>query len=264
MPVNQILNTDNTYTGINTYDNYIISNLGFRLFDVTPSTKYFELSVLGNAMEFVPSFNNNSFEFYTKNSTGTTTIIPLTIEFASTTFNNTIICNYGATSNNSLPTTSLNPTMGTQIVKNYCDTKFQLISNMNNYVNITTAQSIAGNKTFTGNTKFNAYTEFTGSNGYFQINCGMSGGTYNPASTAGTIGIIGLKDQTNDNVLFTLYENIHVAIKLNFSSVSMGFGGNSQSPTTSVVCDGTNVVIKLSLKEAGDNTIQNSAVTGAG
>jgi microcystin-dependent protein len=168
MPVHQILNTDNTFTGINTYDNYIISNLGFRLFDVTPSTKYFELSVLGNAMEFVPSFNNNSFEFFTKNSTGTTTIIPLTIEFASTTFNNTIICNYGATFNNSLPTTSLNPTIGTQIVnKNYCDTNFQLISNMGNYVNITTAQTIGGDKTFNGNATYNGGALYCNCRGEF-------------------------------------------------------------------------------------------------
>jgi hypothetical protein len=111
---------------------------------------------------------------------------------------------------------------------------------------------------------FNANTEFTGSNGYFQINCGMSSGTYNPASTAGGIGIIGLKDQTNDNVIFTLYGSIYVAIKLNFSSVSMGFGGNTSSPNTSVVCDGTNVIIKPSIKFNGDNTIQNSAFTGAG
>ena len=91
----------------------------------------------------------------------------------------------------------------------------------------------------------------------------MSGGTYNTASTAGTIVIIGLKDQTNDNVLFTLYGNIHVAIRLNFSSVSMGFGGNTSTPNTSVVCDGTNVIIKPSIKFNGDNTIQNSAFTGA-
>jgi microcystin-dependent protein len=148
MPVHQILNTDNTFTGINTYDNYIVSNLGFRLFDVTPSTKYFELSVLGNAMEFVPSFNNNSFEFFTKNSTGTTTIIPLTIEFASTTFNNIIICNYGATFNaqttfnTNAPISNTAPSLPAHLTtKNFTDLTYQTIANMSNYLTTTAAAS---------------------------------------------------------------------------------------------------------------------------
>ena len=135
---------------------------------------------------------------------------------------------------------------------------YQPKSDMTNYVNTSGNQAINGIKTFSNN------TEFTGTNGYFIINCGMGSGTLNPASQNGTIGIIGLKDQINDKVLLTLYGNTHVSVKLSFTGVSMGFGGGGQIPNTSVTCDGTYVIIKPSIKFNGDNTIQNSAFTGAG
>ena len=51
--------------------------------------------------------------------------------------------------NTSLPTSTLVPNSPYQLVnKIYTDTNFQLISNMNNYVNITSAQNIAGVKSF--------------------------------------------------------------------------------------------------------------------
>ena len=51
--------------------------------------------------------------------------------------------------NTSLPTSTLVPNSPYQLVnKIYTDTNFQLISNMNNYVNITDPQNVAGVKTF--------------------------------------------------------------------------------------------------------------------
>ena len=51
--------------------------------------------------------------------------------------------------NTNLPTSTLIPTTQYQLInKHYTDTTFQLISNMSNYVNLTTPQSNAGVKTF--------------------------------------------------------------------------------------------------------------------
>ena len=51
--------------------------------------------------------------------------------------------------NTNLPTSTINPNNLYQLVnKNYTDTTFQLISNMSNYVNITSTQNVAGVKTF--------------------------------------------------------------------------------------------------------------------
>jgi len=132
--------------------------------------------------------------------------------------------------------------------------------------NVASSNTINGVTTFTNKVNFNGSPclEATGVNGYFQINCNLGSGSLNPASQNGTIGIIGLKDQTNDKVLFTLYGSTHVSVKLSFTEVSMGFGGSSQIANTSVTCDGTNVIIKPNIKFSIDNTIQNSAFTGAG
>ena len=183
------------------------------------------------------------------------------------TFTNTNIFNSQTTFNNTTPFSNATPPTAVNhlVRKDYCDNNFMFKSG-------TVAENIGGIKTFTNKVNFNGSpcmvatgsSEFSGANGYFQINPNMGSGTLNAASEPGTIGIVGLKDQTNDKVLFTLYGTTHVSVKLSFSGVSMGFGGQSNQGNTSVTCDGTNVIIKPNIKFSGDNTIQNSAFTGAG
>jgi hypothetical protein len=153
---------------------------------IPPSSSYSSILVQNaDILNFDSNFNNNKFQF--KVSTNPV----LFIDGTNTTISNNLVSTAQATFNNNCPISNVNPTASNHLTRrDYVE---------NNFVDKTTSQTIAGNKTSNGN------TEFTGSNGYFKINCGMSGGTYNPASTAGTIVIIGLKDKTNDNVLFTLY-----------------------------------------------------------
>ena len=184
------------------------------------------------------------------------------------TFSNTNVFNAQTTFNNTTPFSNASPPTANNHLtrKDYVDTNFMFKSG-------TVAENIGGIKTFTNRVNFNGSpcivatgsSEFAGANGYFQINPNMSSGSLNPASQNGTIGIVGLKDQTNDKVLLTLYGSIHASVKLNFTEgVSIGFGGSTQQANTSVICDGTNVIIKPNIKFSGDNTIQNSAFTGAG
>jgi len=57
------------------------------------------------------------------------------------------------TFNNFAPISNTSPTISTHLTtKNYTDSTFQTISNMVNYVDITTNQTIGGDKTFTGTT----------------------------------------------------------------------------------------------------------------
>ncbi len=201
--------------------------------------------------------------------TGQTTGVINIGSLTSNIINNSInTLNAQHTFNNSTPLCSVaTPTANNHLTrKDYVDNNFMFKTG-------TVTESINGIKTFTNRVNFNnslcfvatGNSEFSGANGYFQINCGMGSGSYNPASQNGTIGIIGLKDQTNDKFLLTLYGNIHASVKLNFTEgVSMGFGGSTQQGNTSVTCDGTNVIIKPSIKFSLDNTIQNSAFTGAG
>ena len=52
-------------------------------------------------------------------------------------------------------------------------------------------------------------------------------------------------------------------IRLDNTQTLIGYGGSADTPTTSVICNGTNVVINPSLKFP-DNSVQSNAYTGAG
>ena len=86
-----------------------------RWVDVTPSSNYVESRVLGTALGFIPSFNLNSYEFYTNSSLGTPAI-PVTIEHTKTTLNHQLVCNNGAVFNNVIPTTSINASSSNELV----------------------------------------------------------------------------------------------------------------------------------------------------
>lgn len=65
------------------------------------------------------------------------------------------------------------------------------------------------------------------------------------------------------NLVLTTHSQTHTGVRIAPTSCSIGAGSSSITATTEVKCDGTNVVVKPDLKFP-DNTIQNSAFTGAG
>ena len=276
------LTSTNSFSGVNTFNGetnfntWVNLKFRTRIYDLnSPFTNYTQMYMInGNEFVLAPNTNGDFISFYCKDATlgqlqtfkssalGNTSFVPF-IASSTATFNGQ------ATFNNSTPISNTTPpTANNHLVrKDYCDTNFMFKTG-------NVADNINGIKTFTNKVNFNGSpcivatgsSEFTGTNGYFQINPNMSSGTLNPASQNGTIGIVGLKDQTNDKVLLTLYSNTtHVSVKLSFTEgVSIGFGGSGQIANTSVICDGTNVIIKPNIKFSVDNTIQNSAFTGAG
>jgi len=131
-----------------TFLDYIITNTGLKWVDVTPSSNYVESRVLGTALGFIPSFNLNSYEFYTKNNVGNPTI-PVTITNASTTFSHQLICNNGALFNNTLPTSTINASSSSDFtIRGFTDATYQTIASMSSYLLSSTAsatyQTIAG------------------------------------------------------------------------------------------------------------------------
>lgn len=266
---NQAISGDKTFNGATTLNGTLSANAEVycntwlnlksrtRVYDLTSgvnSTQMYmnngnSFSIYPQAVSSLIAFfcrdaGNNEVNTFVSSSTANTSKVPF-IANALATFNN------GAVFNTVLPTTIINPSIGTHLTnKNYVDSNFMYKTD---YIN----ENITGEKTFQSS------SFFSGSSGYFMINASMGNG-YNPASTTGTIGIVGFKDQVNDNFLLTLYGTTHASVKLNFSSgVSIGFGGGV-NPNTQVLCNGTNVVIKPALQYSGDSTIQNSAFTGAG
>lgn len=260
------MNAGPTTASTHVFYAYNNTNLSKNALTISYSTVSVLEGLILSCRQIRSSNTSNGFhELFTNMTTGTLTIGSLTSFIIN---NSTNTLNAQHTFNNSTPICSVaSPTLSTHLTrKDYIDNNFMFKTG-------TVTESIDGIKTFTNRVNFNGSpcfvasgnSEFSGTNGYFQINCGMSSGTYNPASQNGTIGIIGLKDQTNDKVLLTLYGSIHASVKLNFTEgVSIGFGGSTQQGNTSVTCDGTNVIIKPNIKFSGDNTIQNSAFTGAG
>jgi microcystin-dependent protein len=131
-----------------TFLDYIITNTGLKWVDVTPSANYVESRVLGTALGFIPSFNLNSYEFYTNNSVGTPSI-PVTITDASTTLNHQLICNNGAVFNTTLPTSTINASSSSEFtIRGFTDATYQTIAGMSSYLTSATAsatyQTIAG------------------------------------------------------------------------------------------------------------------------
>ena len=120
--------TAQNISGDKTFNGYIKTKQGLWLYDVMyPYTNFMELSLIGTAMQFVPSFNSNSYQIYTNDSIGTTHI-PVTITDASTTLEHQLICNNGAVFNNVLPTSSLTPSSPSELTtKTYVDSTFHAI-----------------------------------------------------------------------------------------------------------------------------------------
>lgn len=145
---NTTITNDLTSNGQSTFLDYIITNTGLKWVDITPSTNYVESRVLGTALGFIPSFNLNSYEFYTNNAIGTPNI-PVTITDSSTTLNHQLICNNGAVFNTTLPTSTINASSPSQFtIKSFTDATYQTIAGMTSY--LTTASAAATYQTIAG------------------------------------------------------------------------------------------------------------------
>lgn len=101
----------------------------------------------------------------------------------------------------------------------------------------------------------------SGNNMYFLPNVGN--GSFNPASNAGNQTILATGTKNTEVLELTTWSDTNSAVKITNNSVSIGAGSTTNTPTTSVVCDGTNVVVKPNIKFP-DNSIQSNAYTGAG
>jgi len=94
-------------------------------------------------------------------------------------------------------------------------------------------------------------------------NPNTSSGSYNFAVPANGGSIITKGSAINsDTLTLTTWSSTYSGVNITPTSVSMGAGSASTNPTTEVECDGTNVIVKPDIKFP-DNTIQNSAFTGA-
>jgi len=89
-------------------------------------------------------------------------------------------------------------------------------------------------------------------------------GSYNPATNAGN-EVIMAKGATNgtETLELTTWSSTNSSIKVAPTSVSIGAGGVNNTPSSSVVCNGTSVVVAPSITYP-DGKVQNSAFTGAG
>jgi microcystin-dependent protein len=124
-----------TVNGNATCNNYIKTKQGLWIYDAMyPYTNFMELSLLGTAMQFVPSFNSNSYQIYTNDASGITHI-PITINDASTTLNHQLICNNGAVFNTTLPTSTINASSSNQFtIRGFTDATYQTIASMASYL----------------------------------------------------------------------------------------------------------------------------------
>jgi len=68
-------------------------------------------------------------------------------------------------------------------------------------------------------------------------------GTYNPASQAGCQSIVAAGTQNAQTLFLSTHSSTNSAVTISPTSVLMGAGGGTSTPTTSVLCNGTNVVI---------------------
>lgn len=90
-----------------------------------------------------------------------------------------------------------------------------------------------------------------------------SAGSFNPVVQAGDETIVASGTQNTETLTLTTSSTTTNGLRITPTSSTLGYGGTSSTPTTRVVCDISNVSIAPSLKYT-DNTIQNSAFTGAG
>jgi len=145
----------NTFSSTNTFSNTINANGQINLknnlliYDLVGLTNYHRIYQSGQDFSITPTGGSSStISLSCLNSGGsnvqslllnsTQVSVPINLSVAGTT-------NFSS----SLPTCSVVPSSGSQLVnKTYTDSTFQLISNMSNYVDTTTSQSISGIKTF--------------------------------------------------------------------------------------------------------------------
>lgn len=88
--------------------------------------------------------------------------------------------------------------------------------------------------------------------------------SYNPATTAGNEVILAIGNAIGTETLeLTTWSSTNSAVIVAPTSVSMGAGGATSTPTSSVVCNGSSVVVAPNITFP-DSRVQNSAFTGAG
>ena len=87
-------------------------------------------------------------------------------------------------------------------------------------------------------------------------------GSYNPASQAGDQNIIAGGTADSETLLLTTHSSTNSAVRISPTSVLMGAGGDVSIPTTSVLCDGSNVVITGPISASG-NGIFSGSVTAS-
>ncbi len=136
---------------------------------------------------------------------------------------------------------NINQTNGTQ--NNLNKTTITTANGVSATPNLSLVDSVSGN-----------YTDFLTNSG---------NGSFNPASNAGNQVIVASGTKNTEVLELTTWSDTNASVKITNNSVSMGAGSATNTPTTSVVCDGTNVIVNPNVKYP-DNTIQNSAFSGAG
>ena len=129
------------------------------------------------------------------------------------------------------------------------------LNNLNGTI-FTTANGASPNPTIQATDSIN--------NKSIQLLPNAGAGSYNPATDAGN-EVIMAKGATNgtETLELTTWSSTNSSVKVAPTSVSMGAGGTTNTPTTSVICNGTSVAVAPSLTFP-DGKVQNSAFTGAG
>jgi hypothetical protein len=90
------------------------------------------------------------------------------------------------------------------------------------------------------------------------------GNSYNPATDVGNILLLGKSNLKNtEKVQISTWSDTNNYVKVRPESVGMGAGGNANTATTSVECNGTTVRITPSITFP-DNSVQTTAYTGGG
>jgi hypothetical protein len=142
---NQDVSGNKTFTNITS--TRILYTKDLRFNDAGGGSNIFQIYLTGESLAFVPLYNNNTYQFQCRDA-NTITTTPLTISSTSTTISNNLVANTQATFNNFTPICSVaSPTAVNHLTrKDYVD---------NNFMNLTTAQTVAGDKIFNGNTTYN-------------------------------------------------------------------------------------------------------------
>ena len=130
----------------------VLNNITYQDILASIPVKEIQTYLTGNILTYMPLFNLNIYNFITKNAVGVAKDA-LKITNTDMTTNCNFITNNQNTFNNFAPISNTTPTISTHLTtKNYTDSTFQTIAGMSNYVDITTNQTIGGDKTFTGTT----------------------------------------------------------------------------------------------------------------